>query len=365
VETPHGIASFSNVPPGTHTLVFTARSGHVQSAPGRLTITVLPAWWQKWWITALECLGAGLLIWSVLHWRMRLLRQRQLQLETAVQARTLELTRQKTLVEQKSGQIERLLLQAHENSRLKDQFLASMSHEIRTPMNAIIGMTELALDTPDTREQHEYLNDALAAAHNMLAILNDILDLSKIEAGRIELQSAPFSLRDCVGNAIRTFQPAAQQKGLQLTAVIAEDIPETALGDSTRVRQVLLNLLGNAIKFTERGEVAIRASVAEAGPALFHVVCAVSDTGPGIPESKQQLVFEPFRQADILHSTTGAGLGLAISAKLASLMGGDIRLESRVGAGSTFYFTAQFGAVPPAAGALERLASSERAALLQ
>ncbi len=343
VETPQGVASFSNVPAGVHTLEFSARSGNVESLPAHLSITVLPAWWQRWWFIALECFATGFLIRSLLNWRISVLRQRQLQLEAAVQLRTQELSREKALVEEQNGQIERLLLQANENSRLKDQFLANMSHEIRTPMNAIIGMTELALDTPNLSEKHEYLDDALTAAHNMLAILNEILDLSKIEAGRIELQSVPFSLRECVGHVVRTFQPVAQQKGLQLRDAIGREVPDDVIGDPSRVRQVLLNLVGNAIKFTERGEVAVEASVSPCETAAARIVFAVSDTGPGIPEDRQQMIFEPFRQANILHSKMGAGLGLAISAKLANLMGGDIRVESRPGAGSTFYFTAQFG----------------------
>ena len=347
VQTPQGIASFSNVPPGNHILEFAARSGSVESRPAHLAITVLPPWWRSWWFLILECLGAGFLIWSLLHWRMRVLRQRQLQLEAAVQARTHELIRQKTLVEEKNSQIERLLLRANENSRLKDQFLASMSHEIRTPMNAIIGMTELALDTADPGEQREYLSDALSGAHNMLAILNEILDLSRIEAGRVELSATPFSLRECVGHAVRTFQPVAQRKGLQLQAEVSEEVPHTVVGDPTRVRQVLLNLLGNAVKFTERGGIAVEARVAAIGDGVARIVCAVSDTGVGITEDKLPLIFEPFRQADIMHSKTGTGLGLAISAKLANLMGGDIQAESRPGAGSTFYFTAQFDLAKP------------------
>ncbi len=358
VETPHGVASFSNVPPGTHDLEFTARSGNAVSVPGHLSVTILPAWWQRWWLVALECLAAGILIRGLLNWRLNVLRQRQSQLETAVQTRTQELSRQKELVEEQNSQIERLLLQAHENSRLKDQFLANMSHEIRTPMNAIIGMTELALDTPERVERTEYLNDALAAARNMLAILNDILDLSKIEAGRIELHTVHFSLRDCVASAVRTFHPAAHLKGLQLSPVIAEEVPDGVLGDPTRVRQVLLNLIGNAIKFTERGEVAVNVTLAQRDPTAARIVFAVSDTGPGIPADKLQLIFEPFRQADILHSKAGAGLGLAISAKLASLMGGDIRVENRSGGGCTFQFTVHCGLSPAPGADIARLAEN-------
>ena len=350
VETPHGVASFSNVPAGTHELEFIARAGDATSLPGHLSITILPAWWQQWWLIALECLAAGFVIRYLLNWRLSVLRQRQSQLEAAVQGRTQELSRQKTLMEEKNDQIERLLLQAHESSRLKDQFLANMSHEIRTPMNAIIGMTELALDTPDRQERTEYLNDALAAARNMLAILNDILDLSKIEAGRIELHTVHYSLRACVGHAVRTFYPVAQRKSLPLRSEIGEEVPDGVMGDPTRVRQVLLNLLGNAIKFTERGEVAVRVNVAQSDASTARIVFAVSDTGPGVPPEKLQMIFEPFRQADILHSKAGAGLGLAISAKLATLMGGDIRVESQPGKGSTFFFTVQCGLTPTAGG---------------
>ena len=350
VETPHGVASFSNVPPGTHDLEFMARSGNVSSLPAHLAITVLPAWWQQWWLVALECLAAGFLIRYALNWRLSVLRERQFQLEAAVQNRTQELSRQKALVEEQNRQIERLLLQANENGRLKDQFLANMSHEIRTPMNAIIGMTELALDTPEREERQEYLNDALAAARNMLAILNEILDLSKIEAGRIELHAVHFSLRDCAGHAVRTFLPIALRKSLSLVWEVNEDVPDGVVGDPTRVRQVLLNLIGNAIKFTEQGEVAVRVSMTERDANGARVVFAVSDTGPGVPQEKLQMIFEPFRQADILHSKAGAGLGLAISAKLATLMGGDIRVESQTGKGSTFYFSLQFGLTPTAGG---------------
>lgn len=353
VETPHGVASFSNVPAGTHDLEFIALSGNAASPPAHLSITVLPAWWQQWWLVTLECLAAGFLIRHLLNWRLSMLRQRQLQLETAVETRTEELSRQKTLVEEKNHQIERLLLQAHESSRLKDQFLANMSHEIRTPMNAIIGMTELALDTADRGERTEYLNDALAAARNMLAILNDILDLSKIEAGRIELHTVHFALRECVDHAVRTFQPVAQQKGLPLLSEIGEEVPDGVVGDPTRVRQVLLNLIGNAIKFTRQGEVAVRVSVAQREASSARIVFAVSDTGPGIAADKLQMIFEPFRQADILHSKTGAGLGLAISAKLAALMGGDIRVESQPAKGCTFYFTVQCGLTPNAGNAAD------------
>lgn len=230
-------------------------------------------------------------------------------------------------------------------NRAKSEFLANMSHEVRTPMNGILGVAELALETPLNAEQREYLEIIRTSANSLLTIINDILDFSKIEAQKLGVDLAEFKLRDSLEECIKAVAVRADQKGLELAYDVEPDVPEDVVGDATRLRQILTNLVGNAIKFTEKGEVVVRVGVDSltAGGAVLHFV--VVDTGIGIPAHKHQAIFEAFSQGDA--STTrrygGTGLGLAISAHLVQMMGGRIWLESQEGQGSSFHFTLRLG----------------------
>ena len=240
--------------------------------------------------------------------------------------------------------LDRALLAAQAGTRAKSEFLANMSHEIRTPLNGVLGVTSLLLHTELKEQQRHWLEAVRGSGEALLSILNDILDFSKIEAGKLQLFLADFSVRETVSDVTELLAASAHAKGLELVALVAPDVPDRLRGDAGRVRQVLTNLVSNAVKFTTRGEVVVDVRLVEGAPEELHLQFSVRDTGPGITADKQTHLFAPFTQADgsMTRSGGGTGLGLAISKQLCSLMGGEVGVESVPGHGSTFVFSARF-----------------------
>ena len=265
--------------------------------------------------------------------------------ETAAGTVVLSIFRDVTARREAEERVQRALAHAESASRAKSDFLANMSHEIRTPMNGVLGMLELLLTTPLNTDQRDCLETAQSAARSLLSLLNDILDLSKIEAGQLDLASAPFNPRDAVRGAIEVVEPAARDKGVLLNWSATPDLPEIVEGDPLRFRQVLLNLIGNAVKFTDVGSVDVTVRLLTRQGGSLRVGCTVEDTGIGIPANQQSAIFEAFHQADgsVSRLYGGSGLGLTISRRLVRLMGGGISVQSTPGQGSRFDFSVRFG----------------------
>jgi signal transduction histidine kinase/ligand-binding sensor domain-containing protein/CheY-like chemotaxis protein len=356
-ETRQTEAHYAGLPPGRFSLEVQAGTadGKWNPATARVSFRVLPPWWLSWWAISAGVVLLGLSARRLWAWRVRSILGRQIELERAVEDRTHKLVleqrhalqeksraeREKAIVEKQKVEIEHLLRESQQAARAKSEFLANMSHEIRTPLNGIMGMTELVLQSTLAEDQADCLRLVKVSADSLLIVINDILDFSKIEAGKLELDSVEFDLVELLRDALAPLEVLARQKGLALWQRLTPAAPTRLVGDPGRLRQVLLNLAGNAVKFTESGSVGIVAEEEDSHDGMRQIHFQIRDTGIGIPVEKQALIFEPFHQADGSTSRRygGTGLGLSICGRLVPMMGGRIWVESKPGAGSTFHFT--------------------------